>query len=128
MLCRSLVVADELLHTKTIFVIHHTDCGGQAAVKMHDVLEKRVSAPLASAGLLNPLLSSYMNISRVSKHSAIFLMKLLHACIPCCSLPYYVSLMRMEKASVQKRRIGGCTLPLGSSQQGQAQTSQKQEF
>ena len=48
MLCRSLLIADELLHTKTIFVIHHTDCGGQYAVKKHDLLEKRVSAPLAS--------------------------------------------------------------------------------
>ena len=52
------MVADELLHTKTIFVIHHTDCGGQAAVKMHDVLEKRVSAPLASAGLSTTMLPS----------------------------------------------------------------------
>lgn len=35
-------MAIELLHCKTIFVIHHTDCGGQAAVKHADLLESKV--------------------------------------------------------------------------------------
>ncbi len=36
--CRSLVVSQEILKTTDIFVIHHTDCGGQAAVKQHGML------------------------------------------------------------------------------------------
>ena len=36
--CRSLVVSQEILKTTDIFVIHHTDCGGQAAVRQHGML------------------------------------------------------------------------------------------
>ncbi|KAK9819048.1 hypothetical protein WJX74_010765 [Apatococcus lobatus] len=32
---RSLVVSQEILHTRDIFLIHHTDCGGQQAVRDH---------------------------------------------------------------------------------------------
>lgn len=35
---RSLVVSQEILKTTDIFVIHHTDCGGQAAVRQHGML------------------------------------------------------------------------------------------
>jgi len=32
------VVSQEILKTTDVFVIHHTDCGGQAAVKQHGML------------------------------------------------------------------------------------------
>ncbi|KAK9805093.1 hypothetical protein WJX73_004862 [Symbiochloris irregularis] len=35
---RSLTVAQEILKTRTIFVIHHTDCGGMHAVQRHKEL------------------------------------------------------------------------------------------
>ncbi len=31
--CRSLIVAQELLHVRDVIIMHHTDCGGQAAVR-----------------------------------------------------------------------------------------------
>ena len=39
---RSLVLTNELLQCKLIILMHHTDCGGQAAAKYHDFAVKKV--------------------------------------------------------------------------------------
>jgi len=43
---RSLFVAQELLNTKVILLIHHTDCGAQAAVRHHDELLRKAKEKL----------------------------------------------------------------------------------
>ncbi|KAK9917579.1 hypothetical protein WJX75_006013 [Coccomyxa subellipsoidea] len=43
---RSLVVAQELLNCKIILLIHHTDCGAQAAKKHHSWLIKKIKDKL----------------------------------------------------------------------------------
>ncbi|KAK9917717.1 hypothetical protein WJX75_007490 [Coccomyxa subellipsoidea] len=43
---RSLVVTQEILNCKVILVVHHTDCGAQAAVKHHSWLVKKVKDKL----------------------------------------------------------------------------------
>lgn len=43
---RSLVVAQELLNCKTILLVHHTDCGAQAAKKHHSWLIKKIKDKL----------------------------------------------------------------------------------
>ncbi|BDA48860.1 probable carbon disulfide hydrolase [Coccomyxa sp. Obi] len=43
---RSLVIAQELLNCKVILLIHHTDCGAQAAKKHHSWLVKKIKDKL----------------------------------------------------------------------------------
>jgi carbonic anhydrase len=45
---RSLVLTNELLECKLIILLHHTDCGGQAAAKFHDFAVKKVKDKLGA--------------------------------------------------------------------------------
>ena len=50
-------MSQEILKTTDIFVIHHTDCGGQAAVRQHDMLIQAIAEklPLLFAMMLRVL-------------------------------------------------------------------------
>lgn len=45
---RSLVLTNELLQCKLIILMHHTDCGAQAAAKYHDFAVKKVKDKLGA--------------------------------------------------------------------------------
>jgi carbonic anhydrase len=45
---RSLVLTNELLQCKMIILLHHTDCGAQAAAKYHDFAVKKVKDKLGA--------------------------------------------------------------------------------
>ncbi|KAK9828647.1 hypothetical protein WJX72_001294 [[Myrmecia] bisecta] len=45
---RSLIVSQELLHTRDIILLHHTDCGGQAVVRHAGAVMKNLTRTVAS--------------------------------------------------------------------------------
>jgi len=53
---RSLLIAQELLHTKEIVLMHHTDCGAQYATRKHDQFLETVQKKLRIPGPVRSLL------------------------------------------------------------------------
>jgi hypothetical protein len=60
---RSLVLTNELLQCKLIILLHHTDCGGQAAAKFRDFAFKKVQLLFTTT----PLTEGRLNIGIETK-------------------------------------------------------------
>ncbi|CAK0760045.1 hypothetical protein CVIRNUC_002739 [Coccomyxa viridis] len=59
---RSLLIAQELLNTKEIVLMHHTDCGAMYASKKHDQFLEKVKNKLRVPGLLWSVLTGFLTL------------------------------------------------------------------